>query len=199
MTVLPGQVQLDIRRFLFERGFERLEQAYRSSVKSPANFQMEAEGIIRRQNGIPVGTPIPPVVVDDDGIPSNDYHDDISMLVDEFDSTHMILVESFTIALFHFWEKQANNWLGVKYYSHSATMSWLKANNSTPHEADLNKLKLIVNAKKHGEGESANALFNLDPTLFWGHGAVGFVPSDRNFALTMPMLDGFFASVKNSV
>ncbi len=198
MTVLPSHVRTAIRQLIFQSGFDRLEQAYRTSVKSPANFSAEAETIVRKQSGIAAGAPLPPVVVDEDGVPSNDYNDEIAMLVDEFESTHLILVETFTIALFHFWEKQANGWLGENYYSHPAVMSWLRANGASPNDADLKKLQLIVNTKKHGPGDSANALCSSHPTLFAGHGTAGFVPSDKNLRLNMSMLDGFFASVKSS-
>lgn len=198
MAILPSHVRTAIRRLIFEGGFERLEQAYITSVKDPTDFYKEAETIVRKINGIPDGTPLPPVVVDEEGVPSNDYHDDIAMFADEFESTHVILVEAFTIALFHFWEKQCNDWLSVNYYNHTAVMTWLTANGATPNTSDLQKLQLIVNAKKHGPGQSANALYNLDPTLFARRGTAGFVPSDKNLVITKQMLDGFFASVKTS-
>lgn len=201
MAPLPPDIVNAIRGLLFYSSFDQIEMAYLKSVPDPADYVRQAEISVRKQNGIAPDEPIPPVEYDEHGDPSNDFHDDIAQLARELASTQNILVGSFTIALFHFIERKANQWLAVRHYEHLDVMNWLKTQGSTPDEHALAELQLVTNTLKHGPGRSASALFLLNPGLFDPVERLkpGFVPSDERLIVTKAMLDRYFDAAKTMI
>jgi hypothetical protein len=69
--------------------------------------------------------------------------------------------EAFVIALFHFWERQANRWLGVSRYDEKAAIELLIGLGRNPDKAALNLLMNLANCLKHGSSDKPKGACNL--------------------------------------
>jgi len=99
---------------------------------------------------------------------SGDYHDEVSMLDEEFEETSRLIRDTFVITLFHFWERQAGRWVyNLKgLYVHADVMAWLERKGFKPDTDAMQRLQRAANCLKHGPGESCKQLHNTDTTLF---------------------------------
>ena len=198
--IRTNSIGLPLARLLFENGLGRLENAYKASIEQPEDTKRKADEIARKAFGLKPGQTPPQVYTQEDGSPSPDFGDELYTIEYEAEETSSLIREAFLIALFHFWERQSNLWLGVRgaTYNHQSTMGWLQNHGYTPDEPTIRRLELAANCTKHGPGKSCDALYALDSTFF-APPAVQSMGSSRNFVqTTIPMMDKLFNAVRQS-
>jgi hypothetical protein len=115
------------------------------------------------------------------------------------------IYESFTIALFHFWEKKVKQFGGSAvvdgngHYNHDRAMGFLKQSGWNPDPKSLYILQLTANVAKHSSGSSAEKLLSISPSSFTkaalqDHGLAGH----ETLVLTHDLLHKFFIDVEQS-
>lgn len=161
------ELPLGLHGFLFEEGLKRLEDAYMATVEALAHQKQRAtEGVQKTYD--PPGEFSPGEVFTEEQLLSGDYHDEVSMLDEEFEETSRLIRDAFVITLFHFWERQAARWVYNPRgsYVHADIMAWLERNGFKPDTDAMQRLQRAANCLKHGPGDACRALHGTDPTLF---------------------------------
>ncbi len=183
----PRDIKLGTARALFIYGLDALETAYKTSTEP-------IYAVIQDANS--AGKTV--AVADADAIA--DYDEEAYTIIYNAHSVASLLQEAFLISLFHFWERQANFWLGTPgdTYDHEETMVWLRTNGCTPDDATIKKLSLAANYLKHGSGKSSVKLRAIDASFF-NPPKIPSMGSSTHHAQTTPeMLQMMFEVVRRS-
>ena len=85
------------------------------------------------------------------------------------------LRQAFVLMLYHFWEKQVQNWMkiaGTTGHDHGRYIKFCRTLNLDLDEYELEKLRLLANLIKHGQGRSewGDQLWLLMPEIFLNEG-----------------------------
>lgn len=190
-----------LHAMLFRFSLEELSNAYRTSMMVFEQRAASAEEVVRQQWGLSPDEPAPEVDYDEDGAPAFDFGEAVGEIEAEARSSQALVRTAFVVALFHFWERQANAWQAIpgEKYNHAATMAWLHRSGIQPRTEDLLTLQHVANCAKHGPGKSCDALAARCLDLFDlnRHGIVE-TPSDHNLLVTAKLVDAFFEAVSGS-
>lgn len=136
---------------------------------------------------------------DEEGRIIIDYGDDAYTQLSELDSFLTLLRETFTIALFHLWERHILRIINLKSYNENEVFTFLEVAGLNPDKANLKSLRLAANVAKHSEGKSANELLSHQPDMFdvaemdkWKA-----LPSHEYLKISDVHVKRFFASVRS--
>lgn len=187
----------------YRYGLRELERAYRAARKRPdeeiADIHRRAEAF---QTKVDAGEETW-AQTDEDGQILYDYGDHLGdELFDEENVLSLIKI-AFVISLHHYIEQTI--WPRVRSnerqkYEHRRAMNWLIAQGWNPDKEVLKNLELAANCAKHGEGGSAQSLYERCPDMFddriagWGS-----APSHETLKLSDLHIDGFFEAAAGAV
>jgi hypothetical protein len=108
----PPQIRSALLGTIFEFGFGEISRAYHTMLSAQAKMVAGPEAIVRQRYGMASEEAVPEVEYDDDGPASFDFWEEVGEIEGEAESATRIVRAAFLIALFHFWEKHSNRWVG---------------------------------------------------------------------------------------
>ncbi len=180
----------------FHFGYDALRNAYIVSRNGLSSQSYNAENTVRERMGLSQGE-LPADTDGDESHPSTKetFDDFVAELIMEVDLAEALIRNAFAIALFHFWERQSNTWLGVDAYDHGKVIAYLHERGGKPDEATIRILWKLANCLKHGPGKACNALKVLAPHLLAKNLEEKAFPSDTDFVLQDKDIEQFFEAV----
>lgn len=192
--------KLAVYDWLYEYGFIEMEAAYRATMDSLQARHDDVEARARTYHGLKPDEPVPDPVYDDEGDAPWEFWEEVGEQQRGIRRSADIVRMSFAVALFHYFEKHAADWVPViKGKDHLQEVeNWLTCRGFTPEMATIRELKLVANILKHGPGDSAKRLFKIHPEMFEQVDLgpkINFKPSDKNLIITKENLERYFRAV----
>jgi hypothetical protein len=187
----------------YHYGLNQLHEAYRSSrhLSDTEMERVKAESVAR-QKLVDAGEAVW-VEEDEDGFPVYDYGDHLGDRMCEAESILSIVRSAFAISIYHYFESMIWPQLkrgGQKKFEHDKAVEWLRKPNWQPDVEALEVLRLAANCAKHGEGNSAQKLWEKREDMFderikgWGA-----EPSNETLSLTDDHITEFFRTARAGI
>lgn len=151
--------KLDAIGFAF--GWEELRDAYRAVQDGLSLRLLSAEQIVRNHWQLAPDAPLDQTSNDESPSAYDEFWMQVGEVQAQIEPSQRLVREAFVIALFHFWERQANGWLGVSRYDEEAVFALLTELGRNPDKAALNLLKNLANCLKHGSSDKPGGACNL--------------------------------------
>lgn len=196
--------KMDAIRFAI--GLETIRTAYRATREGLDERARNAESMTRDRWGLAADEEPSDDPAEDGWSPRGQFWIEVGEVQSESTSAEEAIRQAFIIALFHFWERNANRWCGgLHNYDENKTFEALKAIGRHPEEEGLRLLKLLANCLKHGASPrpsgACNQLHKLYPDLFQLEPVVGeraHQPSDEHLSVPPKLLDDLLTAVLRS-
>ena len=156
----------NVSALLFRYGLDELRRAYEAAREAPDRDRKRLEkdwGLLEVE--VAAGR-ASFVETSDSGGVVYDRGEHAGETAAEIEGVLRIVREAFTIALFHFWERELNARMKVPRHKDDEAFAFLKSRGITPDESTLIQLHFAANVAKHGEGPSAERLCELRPNFF---------------------------------
>lgn len=116
----------------------------------------------------------------------------------EAETVKRLVVEAFTIALHHLWERQVKAAMADDYVPDRA-FGWLKGYDMAPRARQLTELKYAAETLKHSDGPAAEELFEMRSDLFDPKLAPTAEDADyESIRITDEIFRTFFEAVRKS-
>lgn len=184
----------------YHYGLRELERAYNASrYKSDSELADIHQRAIEHQKLVDAGK-ASWVDENEDGYPVFDYGEHLGEQAHGEEQVLRLVRGAFVISLHHYLETTIGPLLKNKKYDHGKAMTWLREVGWTPDDDALDVLRLVANCAKHGEGKSAQDLYDKRPDLFderidgWGA-----PPSNETLALSDEHVLAFFKIAREAV
>ena len=136
---MPTMTKLGWKRWLYDYGIEKIERAYeaaRAALDSEANSLSAEFDEVKDQPNVDQG-----------------YLDHLSDRSTINEDSLTLIMQSFTLAIHHFWEREAKAWAGQTRYQFKQAYKAISTKGYALEKTGIEKLRKTANTIKHNSDE----------------------------------------------